>query len=80
MVWGGGEGGERRGGIGRTTVHDLMWRISYLEMLTISPTGTFIAAAGSDKCIFIHEFASGEKVESLYGHSGKYIAFNYIQF
>ena len=38
--------------------------------VSIDPSGTYLAAAGSDKCIFIHDAQSGERLASLSGHSG----------
>ena len=37
--------------------------------VALDPSNTYLAAAGSDKCIFVHDVNSGERLASLYGHS-----------
>ena len=39
--------------------------------VALDPSSTYLAAAGSDKCIFVHDLQSGDRLASLYGHSGK---------
>ena len=38
--------------------------------VALDPSSTYLAAAGSDKCIFVHDLQSGDRLASLYGHSG----------
>ena len=38
--------------------------------VAIDPSGSYLAAAGSDKCIFIHDAVTGDRLASLSGHSG----------
>eukprot|EP00116_Pleurobrachia_bachei_P002650 sb/3462912/ len=37
--------------------------------VAIDPSGSYLAAAGSDKCIFIHDALTGDRLASLSGHS-----------
>ncbi|KAL5258953.1 hypothetical protein ACHWQZ_G009430 [Mnemiopsis leidyi] len=37
--------------------------------VALDPSSTYLAAAGSDKCIFVHDLQSGDRLASLYGHS-----------
>ena len=37
--------------------------------VALDPSNSYLAAAGSDKCIFVHDVHTGDKLASLYGHS-----------
>ena len=38
--------------------------------VALDPSSTYLAAAGNDKSIFVHDLQSGDRLASLHGHSG----------